>query len=139
MNGPLIALVNDDRRLLTVACELLQRGRFRTAAYMLDDDAYARLSRDRPDLVVVGLMQERPDAGWQLLTIARLEPRLAGVPFILTSPDGRMLAERAAWLRTMRCDVLVEPFTATALLAKVEEALTTMASWRGPDAPYARV
>jgi hypothetical protein len=46
-----------------------------------------------------------------------------------------MLAERAAWLRTMRCDVLIEPFTASAFLAKVEEALVTVVAWRGHDEP----
>jgi hypothetical protein len=66
-------------------------------------------------------------------TLARLDTRIAGVPSIPCSPDGRMLAGRAAWLRAMRCDVLVEPFTAATLLAKVEEALTVVVSWRGHD------
>jgi CheY-like chemotaxis protein len=135
MNGPLVALVNHDRRLLAVAGELLERGGYRTAAYTLDDDVYGSLSNDQPDLIVIGLTQEQPDAGWQLLTVARLDDRIRGVPFIMCSPDGRMLAERAPRLRTMRCDVLVEPFTATTLLAKVEETFATIVTWRGHEGP----
>lgn len=131
--GPLVALVNDDRRLIEVAGDLLRRGGFRAVGLALDDEAHARLCRERPDLVVLALTQARPDAGWQLLTLARLDGRLAGVPFVLCSPDGRMLAERAAWLRGMGCDVLVEPFTASALLAKVEAAFATIAVWHTGD------
>lgn len=133
IDAPLIALVNDDRRLIAVAGDILRRSGFRTVGFALSDDAHASLCRDRPDLIVLAATQERPDAAWQLLTLARLDSRLAGVPMVLCSPDGRMLAERAARLRDLRCAVLVEPYTATALIAQVQEAFVTAVSWHGDD------
>jgi DNA-binding response OmpR family regulator len=133
MDGPMVALVNDDRRLLDLAGDLLQRSGFRTVGFTLGDDTFANLRRNHLDLIVLGATQVRPDAAWQLLTLARLDSRLAGVPAILCSPDGQMLAERAAHLRSMHCEVLVEPFTATTLLAKVQAAFITLVSWHHND------
>jgi len=124
--GPLLALVNDDSRLLELASDILDRRGFRTALYALDEDAYVGLRLSRPDAIIMSLSSEHPTSGWQLLTLLRLDHDLATTPVILCSPDLRMLSDKVARLRALDCELLEEPFTEHALLAKVQAIFTRL-------------
>ncbi|HVA88538.1 MAG TPA: response regulator, partial [Chloroflexota bacterium] len=77
----------------------------------------------KPDAIVLDLRMEKPDTGWQLLELLRLDPDLATVPVILCSADVTRLHERQQALAAHNCRVLDKPFHLDELLGVLREIL----------------
>lgn len=121
--APLIAVVNDDTTFLDLMCDLLESEGYRSQTYKIAKDAYRELKRDNPNLIVVDIRMETPEAGWQLIELLRLDPELRATPLIACSADRPFLRDKAEYLRAHACDILEKPFDLEDLLVKVASAL----------------
>jgi CheY-like chemotaxis protein len=119
MDKPLIAVVNDDTLFLELMHDLLASEGYRTAIWREGDKAYEMIKEHRPALVILDIRMERPDSGWMVLELLRLDPQTAKIPVIICSADTQRIREKADYLHEKGCDILEKPFLLEDLLAKI--------------------
>jgi CheY-like chemotaxis protein len=123
MARSLIAVVNDDVPFLEMMEQLLEEEGYRVLPMNEAGQAYPRIKRQRPELVILDVRLGDPDAGWRVLEALRLDPTVRNIPVIVCSADLRALLEREEYLRRMGCECLPKPFDLDQLLAKMEKIL----------------
>jgi len=116
---PLIAVANDDTDFLALMGELLTDEGYRVSIHRVARDAYDEIKAMVPDLIVLDIHMETPEAGWTLLELLTLDPALAAIPVLVCSADVVALRAKAENLRAHGCDALEKPFDLDDLLAKV--------------------
>jgi CheY-like chemotaxis protein len=119
MAKPLIAVVNDDTIFLELMHDLLTSEGYRTAIWKEGDTAYEMIKEHRPLLVVLDVRMERPDTGWMVLELMRLDPGTATIPVIICSADTERIRAKETYLREKGCAILEKPFLLEDLLVKV--------------------
>ncbi len=119
MAKPLIAVVNDDTIFLELMHDLLTEEGYRTAIWKEGDKAYEMIKEHRPLLVILDIRMERPDTGWMVLELMRLDPETAQIPVIICSADTERIRAKEAYLREKGCQILEKPFLLEDLLDKV--------------------
>lgn len=119
----LIAVVNDDTTFIDLMSELLQDEGYDTITHKVGHTAYAMLKQRQPDLVVLDIRMENPDAGWVVLDLMRLDPVTTYIPVVICSADTQFLQAKATQLQEKGCCVLEKPFRLDDLLNIVAGAL----------------
>ena len=123
MARSLIAVVNDDAPFLELMEQLLEEEGYRVLPINEGEQAYQKIKRQRPELVILDIRLGTPDTGWLVLETLRLDPTLRNIPVIICSADLRALLEREEYLRQMGCECLPKPFDLDQLLTKMEKIL----------------
>ena len=123
MARSLIAVVNDDAPFLELMEQLLEEEGYRVLPINEGEQAYQKIKRQRPELVILDVRLGTPDTGWLVLETLRLDPTLRNIPVIICSADLRALLEREEYLRQMGCECLPKPFDLDQLLTKMEKIL----------------
>jgi DNA-binding response OmpR family regulator len=100
----LIAVVDNDLPFLNLMQELLTEEGFRVILHHEGDTAYALIRKEQPDLVILDIRLEHPEAGWKVLELIRLDPETTHIPVIVCSADSS-LREKAAMLQDQRFDL----------------------------------
>lgn len=121
---PLIAVVNDDTNFLNLMHDLLTDEGYQVVVHIEGSAAYQRMKQEMPDLVILDIRIEHPEAGWVTLDLIRLDPATTSIPVLICSADARQLREKAARLAEMRCDTIEKPFDLDNLLAKIRDILS---------------
>ncbi|MCR4378975.1 MAG: response regulator transcription factor [Rhodospirillales bacterium] len=113
-----IALVDDDRNILTSVSMTLEAEGFTVRAYKDGDEALREITRHPPDLAVLDIKMPRMD-GMELL--AELRKR-SDLPIIfLTSKDDEL--DEAMGLRMGADDYIKKPFSQRLLLERIRAVL----------------
>jgi DNA-binding response OmpR family regulator len=115
-----IAVVDDDTAFLDLMSELLSEEGYQVITGRSAKQAHHVIRDHSPDLVVLDIRMEHPEAGWNLLELLRLDRRTVSIPVIVASADARFLHAKAQQLHHHHCDILVKPFTIDELLAKID-------------------
>jgi CheY-like chemotaxis protein len=118
-DAPLIAVVNNDTVFLEMMSELLADAGYRSYAHKDSHDAYQRLKKDPPDLLVLDIRLSDAEAGWSILELLKLDPETQHMPVIVCSADALQLREKAPRLRELNCVTLEKPFDLDELLRLV--------------------
>jgi two-component system response regulator ChvI len=113
-----IALVDDDRNILTSLSVALQSEGFTTRVYSDPDAALKALSENPPDLVVLDIKMPRMD-GMELLR--RLREKSAVPVIFLTSKDDEL--DEALGLAMGADDYISKPFSQRLLIARIRAVL----------------
>ena len=114
--------MNDDALFLELMEQLLEEG-YRVLPINEGDQAYQRIKKHRPELVILDIRLGTPDAGWLVLEALRLDPSMRNIPVIVCSADFRALLESEEYLRRMGCECLPKPFDLDQLLTTLEKIL----------------
>ena len=118
-----IAVVNDDTTFLELMDELLSSEGYETTIMKVTGDAFQHIKELQPDLVIIDIWMQKPDNGWEVLNLIRLDPSTVRIPVIVASTDVRDLEAKESLLRSLNCDTLPKPFDLQGLLDKVNEAI----------------
>ena len=118
-----IAVVNDDTDFLELMRDLLELEGYDVRTHKVALNAYAALKADHPDLIILDIRMETPEAGWQLLELLQLNPVTVTIPVIVCSADAPFLRAKEAHLHSRGCHTLEKPFNLDELLAIVSAAL----------------
>jgi CheY-like chemotaxis protein len=118
-----IAVVNDDTDFLELMRDLLDLEGYDTRTHKVALNAYASLKAENPDLIILDIRMETPEAGWQLLELLRLDPSTVHIPVIVCSADAPFLRSKEAHLLERGCRTLEKPFNLDELLTVVAGAL----------------
>jgi CheY-like chemotaxis protein len=123
MADKMIAVVNDDTAFLSLMNDLLNAEGYATLLCVEGDKAYETIKKKQPDLVILDIRMERPDTGWMVLELIRLDPTTTSIPIIACSADAIFLRAKAELLKKHGCDILEKPFELKDLLQKVNTAI----------------
>jgi two-component system, OmpR family, response regulator ChvI len=113
-----IALVDDDRNILTSVSIALQAEGFATRVYSDGDTALKALAENPPDLAVLDIKMPRMD-GMELLR--RLREKSAIPVIFLTSKDDEL--DEALGLAMGADDYIAKPFSQRLLIARIRAVL----------------
>jgi CheY-like chemotaxis protein len=119
---PRISVVNDNPDFLELMSAILDEDAgYDVALFDGQQTEIGALAASDPDLIVVDLLLGGA-SGWEIVTLARADERLAGVPIIVCSADVTALNERAADLeRIGNVHVLSKPFSIDEITGLVEQ------------------
>ena len=115
---PVIALVDDDRNILTTVSIALQAEGFATRLYSDGEAALAALLDNPPDMAVFDIKMPRMD-GMELLRRLREHSQIPVI--FLTSKDDE--ADEEAGLETGADDYIAKPFSLRLLIARIRAIL----------------
>ena len=127
--APLILLIDDDEDFLEINRHILEPRGYRVVCCTDPKDAWQRMAREKPALVITDLMMSNLDSGFSFSKQIRQDPRFADVPIIIatavTSQVGLDFRPRTPEdLKAMCVDAYVDkPIPPKELLAKVAELL----------------
>ena len=128
-----IALVDDDRNILTAVSIALQTEGFATRVYADGESALKALRDNPPDLAVCDIKMPRMD-GLELLRRLRQTSELPVI--LLTSKDDE--ADEALGLASGADDYIAKPFSQRLLLARIRAILRRSGPVREADAEEER-
>jgi len=123
-----IALVDDDRNILTSVSIALQAEGFQVRVYSDGETALRALTDSPPDLAVLDIKMPRLD-GMELLR--RLRERSALPAIFLTSKDDEV--DEALGLALGADDYITKPFSQRLLIARIRAILRRVALRAAPD------
>jgi DNA-binding response OmpR family regulator len=118
-----IAVVNNDTIFLEMMAAVLAEKGWDTEIYRETTGAHDDLKRTRPDLIILDIRMETPEAGWTLLELLTLDRETATIPVIVCSAAIFDLRTHEGWLNEHGIEVLPKPFDIGDLYEKVEEVL----------------
>ena len=124
-----IALVDDDRNILTSVSIALQAEGFAVRVYTDGDSALKALTDNPPDLAVLDIKMPRMD-GMELLR--RLREKSAVPAIFLTSKDDEL--DEALGLAMGADDYITKPFSQRLLIARIRAILRRVEMRARPDA-----
>ncbi|MBA2453525.1 MAG: response regulator [Chloroflexia bacterium] len=121
MANPVVAIVNDDTQFLRLMEIVLSDAGYDTLSFYEGGKAYQNIKEHLPDLVVLDIRMEHPEAGWVILDLMRLDRETADIPVLVCSADYEELEVKAEYLESKRAGVLRKPFDIEDLVARVRE------------------
>jgi two-component system response regulator ChvI len=116
LNGPLIALVDDEQNIRELVSYALQQEGYRVIAYRDGEEAWTAFRQSLPDLVILDIIMPRMD-GLELCRKIRSLSETLPVIF-LTSKDEEF--DKVLGLELGADDYLCKPFSTRELLARVK-------------------
>lgn len=120
---PLIAVVNDDLIFMGMLRDFLDGEGYRVVVWPEAHGAHDLLRTEQPDLIILDVRLEQPEAGLRILQIARQDEETANIPVIVCSADTLFLRRHSAYLAQHASAVLEKPFDLDDMLAAVEAAI----------------
>jgi two-component system response regulator ChvI len=131
--NPRIALVDDDKNILTSVAMALEAEGFSVLTYDAADKAIAFILRDPPDLVVMDIKMPRMDG----LTALREIRAASAVPVVfLTSKDEEI--DQFAGLRAGADDYITKPFSQRLLIERLRVILRRHKAASATSVPVVR-
>lgn len=118
-----IAVVNNDTVFLEMMAAVLAERGWETEVCRETGGAFERLKSHLPDLIILDIRMETPEAGWTLLELLTLDREMAAIPVIVCSAAIFDLRAHEDWLKEHGIAVLPKPFDIPHLYAEVEAAL----------------
>src|SRR5205807_4917772 len=104
-----IAVINTDPVYLAMMVEVLAECGS-VQAFKETTGAFDALKQEQPDLIILDIQMEKPDAGWDLLNLLTLGRDLRAIPVIVCSAAIVDLREHQAWLEEHGISILPKPF-----------------------------
>ncbi len=123
MTAARIMLVDDDADLTAVLSVLLAFEGYTTSCSAEEEDAFALIMRQPPDLLVLDLQLDDPDGGLRLLRRLQLHNSTARMPVLICSGDQFWIDRLHRLIATPQYAYLPKPFLVDDLLAQIDELL----------------
>ena len=126
--GQCIAVLDDSDVLLLLMKELLEEEGYKVVLLHAKEGAHKALKELQPALIIIDVVLEKPDSGWQLVQVLTLDPQTKEIPIIICSAATTFLRAHAERIHQLGYPVLDKPFDLADLLGMVATELTTAAS-----------
>ncbi len=123
MMHPVIAVVDDDPTMLSMVGDALTDEGYQVLLWSEGKEAYDLVGQHRPDLLILDLRMEHPQAGWIIIHMLRLDPRTAEFPVLVCTGDVDYVRTHQQMLIEKRCSVILKPFSVDELLTIVSQLL----------------
>ena len=84
-----ILIVDDDQDIIEAIRIILERGGYTVDAARDSGEALVYLTETQPDLVLLDVMMQSPDEGFQLSYRLKNDPKFASIPILLVTSVGQ--------------------------------------------------
>ncbi len=118
-----IAVVNDDTTFLDLMGFLIDERGWKSLILREAGPAFAQLKEAMPNVIIVDIRMENPDAGWAVMELLTLDPATRHIPLIVCSAAMFDLRSKEDWLNAHGIDVLPKPFDIDDLYRCLDRAL----------------
>jgi CheY-like chemotaxis protein len=121
---PRITVLNDNPEFLELMSAILDEDAgYEVTLYNGQEVGLDQIVSSHPDLIIVDLLLGGA-SGWEIVTLARADARLAEIPIIVCSADVAALRERAGDLeRIGNVHILAKPFSIDDITELVEDLI----------------
>ena len=119
-----ILVVDDDATFLALMKDFLEDEGYSVSVLEGVGKAYRQIKKSLPDLVILDLRLEEPDAGWKVLDKLKFNSQTAQIPVVVCSADIRALREESGRLQSLGITAIEKPFDLDALQAAIRQALS---------------
>lgn len=108
---PRISVINDNADFLELMSAILDEDAgYDVTVFSGESTSIAEITAAHPALIIVDLLLGGA-SGWEIVTLARADERLAGIPIVICSADVIALRDRTAELEHIgNVHVLAKPF-----------------------------
>lgn len=120
-----VAVIDDDREFTELVRTLLADRGWTVVACDTSDGAVMCVQQGRPDLILLDLRMETPDAGWSVLRSLARDPATGSIPVIVCSAAVDDVHAHEEWLQEHGVGVLLKPFDIDELYAALDQRLHT--------------
>jgi len=125
---PKIAVCDDELSFVKLMDELLTEEGYDIIRCLDGVSAFDTIRQEMPELVILDIQFQTPDAGFLILDLLRLDPTTSHVPVIVCSAATEVLQANAERLSAQNCDILPKPFNLDVLLEKVSKVVAPVQS-----------
>ncbi len=123
-----VLIVEDDRNVAALVRHLLEEEGFVSSFSVDIEGAWGSLGDEPPDAAIIDLGLLGGESGWDLIERVRKDEKYSTLPIvILTASPPEDVLERS---RSLNCEYLAKPFSAPALLDRLQ--LAVRAAGRAP-------
>src|ERR1051325_4697775 len=123
-----VLIVEDDRNVASLVRHLLEEEGFVSSFSVDIEGAWGSLTGEPPDAAIIDLGLLGGESGWGLIERIRKDEKFATLPLVsLTATPPEEVLDRA---RSLSCEYLGKPFSAPALLDRLQ--LAVRAAGRAP-------
>ena len=113
-----VLVVDDSKTELMYMTDLLQKNGYSVRTAENAEDAFRRLSEDKPDLILMDVVMPGQN-GFQLTRSITRDPQYADVPIIMCTSKNQE-TDRVWGMRQGARDYITKPIEAKELLAKIK-------------------
>jgi two-component system, NtrC family, nitrogen regulation response regulator NtrX len=131
MARPVIAVIEDDPATAEMLEDVLADAGYETLTWPQGRDAHLVIRRAQPDLVVLDMWLEDPEAGGMVLGLLELDPATRHIPVVICSAHVDALRERRARLLERNYTLIQKPYH----IAEVLNTITTLLAARQSQEP----
>lgn len=124
MAAPTIAIIEDDLGLIQMLDLLLTEEGYRVITCTNGQKAHTLIRHTLPDVILLDLRLETPDAGGMVLGLLELDPMTQQIPVIVCSADTQALRRLSLLLQERKYTVLEKPVQPVRLLETIGEVLS---------------
>lgn len=124
MASPTIAIIEDDLGLIQMLELLLTEEGYRVITCTNGQKAHALIRQTLPDIILLDLRLETPDAGGMVLGLLELDPMTQQIPVIVCSADTQALRRWSLLLQERKYTVLEKPVQPVLLLETIGDVLS---------------
>lgn len=119
-----LVVINDDTPFLQLMEALLEGEEGYDVSVRKEwEQAYEFVKQQRPDLVILDIVMNNEERGWNILNLLTLDPETRPIPVIVCSAAVQSLQQHAPMLDRHGIRALPKPFDLEDLLSAVEETL----------------
>jgi CheY-like chemotaxis protein len=118
--GKQLIVVNDDPEFIRLIEVVMSDRNWDVIGIHEGSMALESIKRHEPDVVLLDVRMEVPDAGWNVLNLLVLDPETRAIPVIMCSADWGQLNEKAVWLHDRGVEILPRPFDIDDLYSMIE-------------------
>jgi CheY-like chemotaxis protein len=119
-----IAIIEDDLSLLQMLELLLSEEGYQIITCTRGQKAHALIRHTLPDVILLDLRLETPDAGGMVLGLLELDPMTQQIPVIVCSADTQALRRWSLLLQERKYAVLEKPVQPALLLETISDVLS---------------
>ncbi len=113
---PTIVVIDDHDAFLTLMRDTFETEGYRVVTGSVAGDALRLVRETQPALVILDLVMETQEAGFNVLREMRETPDTAHIPVLLMTANYQFVRERAAEIHALDAETMVKPFDVGALL-----------------------
>ncbi len=122
MVRPLVVVIDSASAFLELMHEILTDQGYRAILWHTGQGAFDLILKEQPNLVILDLWLEHPNAGEMVLGLMQMDPATKHIPVLICSTREHLVERKAAFLDG-QYDIIIKPFDLDELQAKIAERL----------------
>jgi CheY-like chemotaxis protein len=119
-----IFVADDDTIFLALMQDFLEGEGYSVSVWHTGDRVHQQIKKAFPDLVVLDIILEQPDAGWKILDTLKQDLQTMHIPVVICSVDVGSLRGRKDELDSLGVVAVEKPFDLETMHAAIRQALS---------------